>query len=226
MSREERFALSLDRDLVPGGSKLTLASSIRFVASLSGPGGVLCSLRPGSAAACSPAVRAADDRGPGAGAGRRGRHDRRARLRADGCSTSRAGSMDGAAAYTDRDRLQGGQRKRAGDCSVPMGAGVPLIIAPYFEADGRLHASLATLQADPSSEQGQKYLAEAMSLFGPGVVPPPAPEVAPAPERGSALENRLHRSRVRGWRLARVRDPGPGRATPPPGDLKLASQVR
>ena len=69
-----------------------------------------------------------------------------------------------------------------------MSAGTDLIIAPYFEADGRLHASLATLQADPSSEQGQKYLAEAMSLFGPGVVPPPAPEVAPAPERGSALE--------------------------------------
>jgi hypothetical protein len=75
-----------------------------------------------------------------------------------------------------------------GDCSYPVSAGTDLIIAPYVEADGRLHAHLATLQADPSSEQGQKYIAEAISLFGPGVVPPPAPDVAPAPDRGSGLE--------------------------------------
>ena len=75
-----------------------------------------------------------------------------------------------------------------GDCSYPVSAGTDLIIAPYVEEDGRLHADLATLQADPSSEQGQKYIAEAISLFGPGVVPPPAPDVAPAPDRGSAFE--------------------------------------
>jgi len=36
------------------------------------------------------------------------------------------------------------------------------------------------LQADPSSEEGQRYLAEAAALFGAGVVPPPA-EVMPTP---------------------------------------------
>ena len=75
-----------------------------------------------------------------------------------------------------------------GDCSYPVSAGTELIIAPYFEADGRLHANLATLQADPSSEQGQEYIAEAISLFGPGVVPPPAPDIVPAPDAGSGLE--------------------------------------
>ena len=75
-----------------------------------------------------------------------------------------------------------------GDCSYPVSAGTNLIIAPYFAEDGRLHADLATLQADPSSEQGQEYIAEAISLFGPGVVPPPAPDVAPTADRGSALE--------------------------------------
>jgi len=43
-----------------------------------------------------------------------------------------------------------------------------------------LSANLATLQADPSSEKGQRYLAEATALFGAGVVPPPA-EVMPTP---------------------------------------------
>jgi hypothetical protein len=72
-----------------------------------------------------------------------------------------------------------------GDCSYPVAAGTELIIAPYLEADGRLHADLATLQADPSSEQGRQYIAEATALFGPGVVPPPAPE---APAAGFTLE--------------------------------------
>jgi hypothetical protein len=79
-------------------------------------------------------------------------------------------------------------KEAIGDCSYPVSAGTDLIIAPYFEADGRLHANLATLQADPSSEQGQEYIAEAISLFGPGVVPPPAPDIVPAPDRGSGLE--------------------------------------
>jgi len=79
-------------------------------------------------------------------------------------------------------------KEAIGDCSYPVSAGTDLIIAPYFAEDGRLHADLATLQADPSSEQGQKYIAEAISLFGPGAVPPPAPDVAPVPDRGSGLE--------------------------------------
>ena len=58
-----------------------------------------------------------------------------------------------------------------GDCSYPVSAGMHLIIAPDREPDGRLSANLATLQADPDSETGRRYLAEAESLFGPGMVP-------------------------------------------------------
>ncbi len=67
-----------------------------------------------------------------------------------------------------------------GDCSYPVSSGAELIIAPDREADRTLSANLATLQADPSSEEGQRYLAEATALFGAGVVPPPA-EVMPTP---------------------------------------------
>ncbi len=59
-----------------------------------------------------------------------------------------------------------------GDCSYPVSAGTRLIIAPYREADGRLSADLSTLQADPASALGQRYVAEATALFGPGVAPP------------------------------------------------------
>lgn len=58
-----------------------------------------------------------------------------------------------------------------GDCSYPVNAGTHLIIAPERAPDGRLTANLATLQADPDSEAGRRYLAEAESLFGPGMVP-------------------------------------------------------
>ena len=60
-----------------------------------------------------------------------------------------------------------------GDCSYPVAAGERLIIAPYREPDGRLSADLGTLQADPASDVGSGYLAEAINLFGPGYVPTP-----------------------------------------------------
>ena len=58
-----------------------------------------------------------------------------------------------------------------GDCSYPVSAGTHLIIAPYREPDGRLYADLSTLQADPASEDGRLYVAEAESLFGDGTIP-------------------------------------------------------
>lgn len=58
-----------------------------------------------------------------------------------------------------------------GDCSYPVAAGQRLIIAPDVEPDGRLSANLATLQADPNSEDGRRYIAEAHALFGEGTVP-------------------------------------------------------
>ena len=67
-----------------------------------------------------------------------------------------------------------------GDCSYPVAAGTQLIIAPDRLENGSLYADLATLQADPDSEAGRAYLAEAIALFGPGVVPEPAAEEPPA----------------------------------------------
>jgi hypothetical protein len=58
-----------------------------------------------------------------------------------------------------------------GDCSYPVHAGERLIIAPFMEDGGRLSADLGTLQADPASEDGKRYLAEAEALFGPGSLP-------------------------------------------------------
>ncbi len=58
-----------------------------------------------------------------------------------------------------------------GDCSYPVATGERKIIAPWREPDGRLSADLGTLQADPNSEDGRRYLNEAVALFGPGVVP-------------------------------------------------------
>lgn len=77
-----------------------------------------------------------------------------------------------------------------GDCSYPVSSGAELIIAPDREADGSLSANLGTLQADPSSDEGQRYLAEATALFGAGVVPLPAevmPTRLPAPDDGALL---------------------------------------
>jgi type VI protein secretion system component VasK len=48
-------------------------------------------------------------------------------------------------------------------------AGTRLIIAPDRLQDGTLYADLGTLQADPTSEAGVGYVAEAVALFGPGV---------------------------------------------------------
>jgi hypothetical protein len=58
-----------------------------------------------------------------------------------------------------------------GDCSYPVSAGTRLVIAPWREPDGTLSADLGTLQADPLTEDGQRYLAETAQLFGAGTVP-------------------------------------------------------
>ena len=58
-----------------------------------------------------------------------------------------------------------------GDCSYPVASGTRLVIAPWREPAGTLSADLATLQANPLSEDGQRYLAEARRLFGEGTVP-------------------------------------------------------
>lgn len=60
-----------------------------------------------------------------------------------------------------------------GDCSYPVATGERKIIAPWREPDGRLSADLGTLQADPNTDDGRRYLNEAVALFGPGVVPEP-----------------------------------------------------
>jgi hypothetical protein len=65
-----------------------------------------------------------------------------------------------------------------GDCSYPMSSGVHLVIAPDQDADGTLRADLVTLQADPNSELGRRYLAEARARYGDGSVP--LGQVAPA----------------------------------------------
>jgi hypothetical protein len=66
----------------------------------------------------------------------------------------------------------------AGDCSYPVSTGQHLIIAPVMEG-GRLSADLATLQADPDTVEGQRYIEEATRLFGPGVVPVPTADAQP-----------------------------------------------
>ena len=70
---------------------------------------------------------------------------------------------------SDRHRLQGGRAR--GDCSYPVASGTRLVIAPWREPDGTLSADLGTLQADPRSEDGQRYLDETAQLFGAGAVP-------------------------------------------------------
>lgn len=51
-----------------------------------------------------------------------------------------------------------------GDCSYPVSRGQHLVIAPDMEPGGRLSASLVTLQADPNTDDGTRYLAEAEAL--------------------------------------------------------------
>jgi hypothetical protein len=58
-----------------------------------------------------------------------------------------------------------------GDCSYPVSSGTRLVIAPDVDADGTLRADLATLQADPDSEDGRRYVGEAEERYGPGTVP-------------------------------------------------------
>ena len=67
-----------------------------------------------------------------------------------------------------------------GDCSYPVSTGRRLIIAPEM-ANGILSANLATLQADPRSDEGRSYLREATEAFGEGAIPPAA-AVVPATE--------------------------------------------
>ena len=58
-----------------------------------------------------------------------------------------------------------------GDCNYPVRAGERLIIAPFMEDGGLLSADLGTLQATPDSPDGLRYLNEAETLLGPGIVP-------------------------------------------------------
>jgi hypothetical protein len=69
-----------------------------------------------------------------------------------------------------------------GDCSYPVASGTRLVIAPWRQPDGMLSADLGTLQADPLSADGQRYLAETARLFGAGTVPL---EATPEPAEGT-----------------------------------------
>jgi len=73
-----------------------------------------------------------------------------------------------------------------GDCSYPVQTGQHLLIAPEADPAGRLSANLVTLQADPTSEAGRRYVAEAEALFGPGEVPPPI--TRPSSDPGPAVD--------------------------------------
>jgi hypothetical protein len=104
-----------------------------------------------------------------------------------------------------------------GDCSYPVSADTHLIITPWRDG-ARLSADLGTLQADPESEIGRRYLAEAVARFGPGVVPaslpPPASTDTAAPDVtvaavGVALGLATLLATV--VVLARIRGPGPAR---------------
>jgi hypothetical protein len=69
-----------------------------------------------------------------------------------------------------------------------------LIVAPTVLPNNRLAADLTTLQADPSSEDGKRYLAEAEALFGPGSVPVAAespPKPATTDPGSTAIDARL-----------------------------------
>lgn len=68
-----------------------------------------------------------------------------------------------------------------GDCSYPVHEGQHLLIAPVADPAGGLSADLGTLQADPDTQDGRRYLAEAQALFGPGVVPPSVAAATPVP---------------------------------------------
>ena len=114
-----------------------------------------------------------------------------------------------------------------GDCSYPVAAGTRLVIAPWREPDGTLSANLGTLQADPLSVDGTRYLAETAQLFGSGTVP-----VAAVPEDDPPAGRRWSWSRPsvppplrQGWSCGGA---GERAATPsgPPGDEHRAWRVR
>jgi hypothetical protein len=71
-----------------------------------------------------------------------------------------------------------------GDCSYPVAEGQRMIIAPAHDQLGVLSADLGTLQADPATEIGRRYVAEAEALYGPGVVPEPTVVADPGPDAG------------------------------------------
>jgi hypothetical protein len=66
-----------------------------------------------------------------------------------------------------------------GDCSYIVTTGTRLIIAPEMEPGGRLSANLGTIQGDPNTADGRKWVDEAVRLFGAGVVPGAAARTAP-----------------------------------------------
>ncbi len=73
-----------------------------------------------------------------------------------------------------------------GDCSYRVSNGQELVIALSPNPVGPPGATLATLQADPASEDGRRYLREAETKFGPGVVPSAAPSLPSGSVDGSA----------------------------------------
>jgi len=74
-----------------------------------------------------------------------------------------------------------------GDCSYPVSTGQALIIAPDGQLNGVLSADLSTLQADPSSDDGRRYIAEAEALFGAGVLPVQSTTAPASPVEGDPV---------------------------------------
>lgn len=64
-------------------------------------------------------------------------------------------------------------------CGMAVGAGTRMFVAPY-DGGGLLEVNLATLLANPESEHGRALIAEAVALYGAGVVPQPAEPGEPA----------------------------------------------
>ena len=70
------------------------------------------------------------------------------------------------------------------DCTYEATEGTRLVIAPDRGDNGRLRADLGTIKADPASDDGRRYIAEATALFGPGIAPGTVViEEAPASEQ-------------------------------------------
>jgi hypothetical protein len=104
-----------------------------------------------------------------------------------------------------------------GDCSYPMSSGVRLVIAPDQAPDGTLHANLVTLQADPNTDLGRDFIAQAQARYGDGSVPPGPP--GPVSAALNAVDVRLALLGLAiivglaawiGWRRRRHRSPREG----------------